>query len=256
MKNIIRFAIRKIPRSYLQIISPVAMQAMKFIYKGNNVECPVCSSTFSKMLPYGRITSRENALCPECMSLERHRLMWIYLQNRTTFFKAPSKLLHIAPEHCFIDRFEKLKNIEYITADIESPLAKVKMDIHDIPFTENTFDIVFCNHVLEHVDDDIRAMQEILRVLKPSGWAIFQSPIDPKRAITFEDKSIMDPAEREKMHGQDDHMRTYGLDYADRIRRSGFIVKEDNYVKELPTDLVKRYCLHPGETIYLCSKPH
>jgi len=230
------------------------MKAMKLIYKGNNVECPVCNSTFSKMLPYGRIISRENALCPECLSLERHRLMWLYLNQKTNFFTANNKLLHIAPEHCFINRFEKLKNLEYITADIESPLAKVKMDVHDIPFKENTFDIVFCNHVLEHVENDIRAMQEMLRVLKPGGWAILQSPIDPSRVITFEDKSITDPAERERVHGQDDHMRTYGLDYGDRIKRSGFIVKEDAFVKELPDELVKRYCLPSEEIIYLCTK--
>lgn len=254
MKELIRFAIRKIPRRYLQIVSPMAMKAMKLIYKGNNVECPVCNSTFSKMLPYGRIVSRDNALCPECLSLERHRLMWLYLKEKTNFFTAELKLLHVAPEHCFIDRFEKLKNLEYITADIESPLAKVKMDLHDIPFPENTFDVVFCNHVLEHVDDDIKCMKEMLRVLKPGGWAILQSPIDPMRSVTFEDPSITDPAERERIHGQDDHMRTYGLDYGSRIKRSGFAVTEDVYVKTLPEALVKRYCLPGNEIIYVCHK--
>jgi len=254
MKEIIRFAIRKVPRKYLQIVSPIVMKAMKLLYKGNVVECPVCTSTFSKMLPYGRIVSRENALCPECLSLERHRLMWLFLKNKTTFFTADIKLLHIAPEHCFIDRFEALPNLDYITADIESPLAKVKMDVHDIPFDANTFDVVFCNHVLEHVDNDIRAMQEMLRVLKPGGWAILQSPIDPTRAVTFEDASIIDPAERERVHGQDDHMRTYGLDYGDRIKTSGFIVTESLYVKELPVELVKRYCLPGEEIVYYCEK--
>lgn len=254
MKEIIRFAIRKVPRKYLQIISPVVMKAMKLLYKGNAVECPVCSSTFSKMLPYGRIVSRENALCPECLSLERHRLMWLFLKEKTNFFTDKIKLLHIAPEHCFIDRFEELTNLEYITADIESPLAKVKMDIHHIPFEENTFDVVFCNHVLEHVDNDIQAMKEMLRVLKPGGWAILQSPIDPTRATTFEDPSIIDPAERERLHGQDDHMRTYGLDYGDRIKTSGFIVTESMFVKELPAELVKRYCLPSEEIVYYCEK--
>ena len=254
MKEIIRFAIRKVPRKYLQIISPVAMKAMKLIYRGNAVECPVCNSTFSKMLPYGRIVSRENALCPECLSLERHRLMWLFLKNKTDFFTANIKLLHVAPEHCFIDRFEKLPNLDYITADIESPLAKVKMDVHAIPFEANTFDVVFCNHVLEHVDNDIKAMQEMLRVLKPGGWAILQSPIDPTRQVTFEDPTITDPAERERVHGQDDHMRTYGLDYGDRIRSSGFLVTESMYVHELPDNFIKRYCLPGNEVIYYCEK--
>lgn len=254
MKELIRFAIRKIPRKYLQIISPVVMNVMKRLYKGNAVECPVCSSTFSKMLPYGRIVSRENALCPECLSLERHRLMWLFLKKKTNFFTDKIKLLHIAPEHCFINRFEALPNLEYITADIESPLAKVKMDVHQIPFEENTFDVVFCNHVLEHVDNDIQAMKEMLRVLKPGGWAILQSPIDPTRTVTFEDSTIVDPAERERIHGQDDHMRTYGLDYGDRIKSSGFVVTESLFVKELPADLVKRYCLPSEEIVYYCEK--
>src|SRR5690606_37351978 len=115
------------------------------------------------------------------------RLMWLYLKEKTNFFTDRLKVLHIAPEHCFIDRFEKMKNLDYITADIESPLAKVKMDIHDIPFEENTFDVVFCNHVMEHVDSDLRAMQEIYRVMKPGGWAIIQSPIDLSLEKTFED---------------------------------------------------------------------
>jgi SAM-dependent methyltransferase len=254
MKEIIRFAIRKIPRKYLQIVSPVVMNVMKRLYKGNAVECPVCSSTFSKMLPYGRIVSRENALCPECLSLERHRLMWLFLKNKTSFFTDKIKLLHVAPEHCFINRFEALPNLEYITADIESPLAKVKMDVHHIPFEENTFDVVFCNHVLEHVDNDIQAMKEMLRVLKPGGWAILQSPIDPTRTVTFEDINITDPAERERVHGQDDHMRTYGLDYGERIKSSGFVVTESLYVKELPAELVKRYCLPGDEIVYYCEK--
>jgi SAM-dependent methyltransferase len=254
MKEIIRFAIRKIPRKYLQIVSPVVMNVMKRLYKGNAVECPVCSSTFSKMLPYGRIVSRENALCPECLSLERHRLMWLFLKNKTTFFTDKIKLLHIAPEHCFINRFEALPNVENITADIESPLAKVKMDVHHIPFEENTFDVIFCNHVLEHVDNDIQAMKEMLRVLKPGGWAILQSPIDPSRTVTFEDVSITDSSERERIHGQDDHMRTYGLDYGERIKSSGFVVTESLYVKELPAELVKRYCLPGEEIVYYCEK--
>lgn len=254
MKELIRFAIRKIPRRYLQIVSPVAMKAFKLINAGNAVECPVCSSTFSKLLPYGRIHSRANALCPECLSLERHRLMWLYLKEKTNFFTSDLKLLHVAPEHCFIDRFENLKNIDYITADIESPLAKVKMDLHDIPFPNDSFDVVFCNHVLEHVKNDIRCMQEMYRVLKPGGWAIMQSPMDPTIAVTFEDTTITNSADRERIHGQDDHMRTYGMDYGRRIERAGFIVKEDMFVHELPKALVERFCLSPHEIIYYCRK--
>ena len=227
---------------------------MAVFYIGNKVECPVCSSRFRKFLPYGR-KSRSNALCPKCLSLERHRLIWLYLKERTNFFTEKAKMLHIAPELCFMDRFEALPNLEYITADIESPLAKVKMDIHDIPFEENSFDIIFCNHVLEHVRDDIQAMKEMLRVLKPGGYAILQIPFfHPVPETTYEDPSITDPIEREKIFGQDDHVRLYGQDYPQRLASAGFKVKEDRMVFELPDEQVKRFALPSTEVIYRVVK--
>ncbi len=255
MKSIISFVLRKIPRKYLQIISPLALKVVAVFYMGNNVQCPISGTTYRKFLPYGRNPARPNALCPDSLSLERHRLMWLFLKNKTNFFSASLKVLHIAPEHCFINRFEAMKNLEYITADIESPLAKVKMDIHEIPFADNTFDVSFCNHVMEHVEDDIRAMSEIRRVLKPGGWAIIQSPLDLERETTYEDPSITSPAERERIFGQNDHVRVYGKDYKKRLERAGFDVTEDKYVMELDPSLVKRYALPLNEIIYYCKKP-
>ncbi len=221
---------------------------------GNKVECPVCESKFRKFLPYGRV-SRSNALCPKCLALERHRLIWLYLKEKTDFFTKKRKMLHIAPELCYIDRFEALENLDYITADLESPLAKVKMDIHDIPFDENTFDVIFCNHVLEHVDDDLKALSEMKRVLKPGGWAILQVPFfSPLPEVTKEDPSITDPKEREKVFGQDDHVRLYGLDYANRLRSSGLEIIEDEYVNELDPQNIDRYALPKGEIIYKAVK--
>jgi SAM-dependent methyltransferase len=164
-------------------------------------------------------------------------------------------MLHIAPELCFIDRFEALPNLDYITADIESPLAKVKMDIHDIPFEDNSFDIIFCNHVLEHVRDDLQAMREMHRVLKPGGWAILQIPFfHPIPDETLEDPSISHPKMREKVFGQDDHVRLYGHDYSQRLASAGFQVVEDRLVFELEKDLVKRWALPPTEVIYRVQK--
>ncbi|MBX9853230.1 MAG: class I SAM-dependent methyltransferase [Cytophagaceae bacterium] len=253
MKKIISFVIRKIPRKYLQIISPLALKILGVFYAGNNVQCPISGKTYRKFLPYGR-APRPNALCPDSLSLERHRLMWLYLQDKTNFFTAKLKVLHIAPEHCFLKKFESMSNLDYITADLESPLAKVKMDVHHIPFPENTFDVVFCNHVMEHVDNDIKAMQEIHRVMKPGAWAIIQSPMDPSREKTFEDPSLKTPEERENAHGQSDHVRTYGKDYPERLRKGGFKVKEDTYVMELDKSKVERYALPSEEIIYLCTK--
>ena len=188
MKKIISWLIRYVPRKYLQRVSGAGLKVLGLFYRGQDVTCPVCGKSFRKFLPYGRINPRENALCPNCLSLERHRLMWLYLKERTGFFKNGLHVLHIAPEACFIKRFEKIHGEKYITADIESPLAKVKMDIHQIPFEQNTFDVVLCNHVLEHVKDDIKAMNEIQRVLKPQGFAILQVPFfNPVPDATFED---------------------------------------------------------------------
>jgi SAM-dependent methyltransferase len=220
--------------------------------KGNEVKCPVCEEEYKKFLPYGRV-ARENALCPSCLSLERHRLMWLFLKEKTNFFSAQLKVLHVAPEHCFIDRFEALPNLDYITADIESPLAKVKMDVHSIPFPNNTFDVVFCNHVLEHVDDDILACAEFNRVLKPEGWGILQSPVYDLEK-TLEDETIQDPAERERIFGQRDHVRKFGKDYAERLRKSGLQIEENKFVKELSSEVVKKYALAPEEVIFVCRK--
>ena len=214
----------------------------------------MCKDTFRKFLSYGRLKPRKNALCPNCLTLERHRLMWLFLQNKTNFLKDPLKVLHVAPELCFIKRFEALPNLDYITADIESPLAKVKMDLHDIPFEEKTFDVAFCNHVMEHVEDDIHCMSELHRVLKPGGWAIIQSPINVSRSITFEDKSITNPSEREKAFGQNDHLRVYGSDYKQRLESGGFKVTEIDYAQELDPLLRERYALPPREIIYFCEK--
>ncbi len=179
--------------------------------------------------------------------------MWLFLKEKTDFFTAPLRVLHVAPEHCFIERFESLKNLDYITADIESPLAKVKMDVHDIPFPENSFDVIFCNHVLEHVEDDIRACTEFNRVLKPSGWGILQSPVYPIEK-TLEDKKITGPAERERMFGQRDHVRKFGKDYAERLRKSGLLIEENHFVKEISSAIVKQNALPSEEVIFVCKK--
>lgn len=228
------------------------MKMLSIFNQGNEVECPICGSQFKKFLPYGRV-ARENALCPSCLALERHRLMWLFLKEKTDFFKEKLKVLHVAPEHCFIDRFEALGNLEYITADIESPLAKVKMDVHSIPFADNSFDVIFCNHVLEHVEDDIKVCSEFNRVLKHNGWGILQSPVYSHEK-TLEDKNITDPAERERLFGQRDHVRKFGKDYASRLRKSGLQIEENQFVKNLSDEKTARFALAKDETLFVCRK--
>lgn len=254
MKSIIRFALRKIPRKYLQLFSHIVLKAAAVLYKGKGVKCNVCESEFKKFMPYGRIITRENALCPNCLSLERHRLIKDYLLAQTDFFTAKLKVLHVAPELCFIKRFEKIHGDNYITADIESPLAKVKMDVHNIPFEDNKFDVVMCNHVLEHVTDDHKVMTEFYRVLKPTGWAILQSPMDYSMEKTYEDSTIIDPLEREKHFGQDDHLRMFGLDYGDRLRKAGFVVSEEKVAEKYTAEEIHFLGLDKNEIMYFCQK--
>lgn len=254
MKSLISFIIRKVPRKYLQLFSHHLLKVVSIFMRGNKVTCPVCEISYRKFLPYGRLNPRENALCPDSLSLERHRLMWLYLKDKTDFFTADLKVLHIAPEICFIDKFKAMSNLDYTTADLESPLAEVKMDVHDIPFDDHTFDVVFCNHVMEHVTDDIRSMSEINRVLKKGGWAIIQSPQDYSREETLEDPTITDPKERERIYWQSDHLRLFGLDYGKRLEKAGFKVTEDRYVMELPKETVNQYALPANEIIYFCER--
>lgn len=249
-----KFLVRRIPRQTLLRFSYLFSHIIALFYKGNNVECPICNSTFSKFLPFGN-AGDANRLCPKCLSLERHRLLWLYLKDKTNFFTANFKLLHIAPEQPFIKRFKLLKNLDYTTADLDSPLADIKVDLMDIQFAENTFDIFICNHVLEHVPDDIHAMKEIYRVLKPGGWAILQVPINPEFEVTFEDPSITDPKQREINFGQHDHVRYHGLDFPKRLESAGFQVELNNIYFELSPELRERYRLYKkGEEIVYISR--
>ncbi|MDR2885750.1 MAG: class I SAM-dependent methyltransferase, partial [Rikenellaceae bacterium] len=186
MKKLIRFFLNSMPRGVMQRLAPVATRVASVFYLGRGVECPVCGRRYRKFMPYGYVTVRGNALCPGCLSLERHRLMELYLRDRTDFYSTTPLLLHVAPEACFMRKFARQLGDNYITADLCSPLARVKMDVQAIPFADNHFDVIFCNHIIEHVDDDRRAMSELYRILKPGGWGIVQVPVDHTLAATDE----------------------------------------------------------------------
>jgi len=224
--------------------------------KGNNFTDPIDGRTYRKLLPYGYEKIRQNVLSPGTMTLERHRLMWLYLKNETDFFNKKIKLLHMAPEQAFYERFRKMNNLEYVTCDLDSPIAEIKADIQNLPFEDKCFDVVFCNHVLEHIPDDHKAMSELFRVMKPGGWGIFQVPIRYSLTETFEDPTITDKNERKEKFGQYDHVRVYGLDYYHRLRKAGFIVEEINLSNKLSEREINRFALEKNEILPLVRKPN
>lgn len=254
--KIFKSILNTIPRPWLIKASYIVRPVISWYLRGDKFTDPIDGRSFRKFLPYGYGKQRENALSPSTLSLERHRLMWLFLKDNTNFFTAAKKLkvLHIAPEQCFLDIFRKQQNLNYITSDLESPIADVKADICDLPFKENEFDVVFCNHVLEHISNDTKAIQELYRVLKPGGFGIFQIPQDLSKAITFEDDTITDRKERAKLFGQYDHVRVYGRDYFDKLRSIGFKVDEVDYTKKITLDKIEKYCLMKNEILPVCYK--
>jgi SAM-dependent methyltransferase len=223
-------------------------------YKGSRFTDPIDGKSYRKFLPYGYAKQRPNALAPGTLSLERHRLLWLYLKGETDFFTTPKKVLHIAPEQAFLKRFKAMKHLDYTTVDLFSPLADVKADVTDLPFDDAVFDVVICNHVLEHVEDDTKAMQELYRVMKRGGMGVFQIPQDLNRAITYEDATITDPKERAKHFGQYDHVRVYGRDYFDKLRAVGFLVEEVDLSTKIEPALFEKYRLVQGELLPVCRK--
>ncbi|MCA0132396.1 class I SAM-dependent methyltransferase [Winogradskyella alexanderae] len=254
MKSIFKFILNSVPRPLLIKLSYVARPILTILLRGKTFTDPIDNKSFRQFLSYGYGQQRPNVLSPSTLSLERHRLLWLYLKNETRFFEGGKKVLHFAPEQCFLKQFKKIKHKKYTTTDLESPIADVKADICDLPFKDNYYDIILCNHVLEHIEDDTKAMSELYRVMKPGGWGIFQIPQDLKRETTYEDNTITNKKERAKLFGQYDHVRVYGLDYFDKLRSIGFKVEEIDYTSTLSEEEIKRYCLAKGEIIPIVKK--
>jgi SAM-dependent methyltransferase len=216
------------------------------------LHCPLCGARAAEFLPFG-LVKRANAKCPTCGSLERHRFLWLFFQQRTDLFKDARKtMLHFAPEPTLVRRLSDVANLLYVTADLLAASAMVKVDITEMPFAKETFDVLCCSHVLEHVPDDRKAMRECLRVLKPDGWAVFLVPVTVQ--VTFEDPTISDPAERERLFGQRDHVRRYGLDVITRLEQAGFEVAT-YYPHDIGGALAARHAIpEQGSPILFCRR--
>ena len=254
MQSLIKLFLNIFSRGFLIRISFFVKPILKILMYGNKFTDPIDGNTFRAFLPYGYNKIRNNVLSPSTYSLERHRLLWLYLKNETSFFKAKLKVLHFAPESALMNKFKKLKNLSYDTIDLNSPIADIKADICDLPFLDNSYDFILCNHVLEHIVDDNKAIRELYRVLKKNGIGIFQVPIDYNRDTTFEDFSVTNKKERNKLFGQYDHVRIYGLDFFDRLQKVGFLVEKCEYTSKLSKEDIIKFCLPKKEIIPICRK--
>lgn len=225
----------------------------RILYLGTDRYCPVCEKSSRKFLQFG-VVPRDDAQCPFCGSLERHRLVWLYFNRKTDLFDGqPKQVLHVAPEPIFEQKLKKRLGKTYLTADLFNPAAMVKMDITDIHYPNDTFDVIYCSHVLEHVVDDARAMREFYRVLRGGGWAILLVPITADK--TFDAASVTEPIERLRLFGQEDHVRRYGIDYVERLKNAGFTVKvvqsSDFCNRE---DIIRMGLTESSGEIYYCTK--
>jgi SAM-dependent methyltransferase len=216
------------------------------LYRDNAVECPCCRTSFSRFMTHRGVP---NVRCPRCGSMERHRLLWLWLDAHLEFSDGVSRVLHIAPEPPLRRRFDT-PGRSYITADLSSPLAAIHCDVSDLPFRDAWFDLVICNHVLEHVADDRVAMRELRRVLAERGRAILLSPIARGRTTTVSEPGLNTPERRLEIYGQEDHTRLYGADYADRIREAGFELDVVDFLAEFDRATIERHALERAHDLF------
>ena len=217
---------------------------------GGVCECPICKAKVPVFLPFGE-RIRKNALCPKCHSLERHRKLWLLMQ-KLDWHKQGMSVLHFAPEPVFHKLFSSFADIDYWPVDLNPKMRGVRkaVDITNITFDDETFDLIMCTHVLEHIPDDRKAMSELYRVLKKGGIALLNVPVF-NRPQTLENPEYNTPELCSKYYGQFDHVRAYGLDYPQRLADANFKV---HFFNELDEETCKHYGIHNYERIYWCTK--
>lgn len=217
--------------------------------RDDSMLCPVCLGTFDD---YVRYRKRKRARCPRCAAAERHRLSWLFLKDRTTLFKQPTRMLHFAPEPIFQSKIQIYMNVDYTPASYDPEKPDEGVDIQNLAFEDASFDLIYCSHVLEHVPDDRKAMRELVRVLAPDGLAVIMVP-QRNTPETYEDWSIDTPEGREEAFGQWDHLRWYGRDFTDRLQEAGFAVEIVYQNEYYSPEQQRRYGLRP-EPIYACTR--
>lgn len=249
------------------VIHKIKHELFLLKHKGGKYCCPFCGYSSDLMWPLGADNEatrkykivgggRRNYMrCIKCGSSDRERLIYLYLKDYVHAFEGKGKtVLHIAPEPHIASVFREESSCRYFAGDsfaegYQYPNYVQNMNVLNLPFDSDQFDIVICNHVLEHVPNDKQAMSELQRVLRPSGIALLQVPISYELEHTIEDPNIQDPAQKERLFGQRDHCRLYGNDYVTRLTESGFVVN-----KVILSEKYNRYAINPEEKLFVCTK--
>jgi SAM-dependent methyltransferase len=267
--NAITYTLKTIvPEKILPAVKKTAYSLRSVYFKGRQYTCPFCKGHFRQMVPFGLKMPvlekkavigggyRDNCLCPKCNSADRERLVYLFLLLNTILLFSNISVLHMAPEVNLGRMLSQKHNIKYLSGDLDSPLAMMKMDLTKLPLIKETFDLVVCNHVLEHIPDDYKAMSEIYRVLKPGGIAILQVPVSRIMYKSVEELTQISEAERLELFGQRDHVRIYAArDYIERLERTGFIVEEFDWTKHKEFDpYSNKYSLNPEERLFIARK--
>lgn len=248
------------------LLRPLYRRYLSAVHHGDSVQCPVCKKHFSEWRPIvGRhadgssfIVKDHLGSCWLCNAYPRVRQLYYWLINDYDIGRKGSlKILHVAPEVQIAEKIRQLDNVEYYSIDkrckgYSYPDYVKDGDVKNLQFDDSSFDLVICNHVLEHIVDDRRAMNEIKRVLKPGGTAILMVPLDYDSSVTIEEDEAnpCTPEEREEKFGQYDHVRMYGTDYFGRLAEIGFNVERKKY----DTETCHRYGFMPEEEIVICRK--
>jgi SAM-dependent methyltransferase len=245
-----------LPPAIFYALRDCKKSVQKINFRGNNVYCACCGCSFRAFAPFG-VPRSPNRICLQCDSLERHRLLWMFLEKRTDLFTTPCRLLHVAPEKVFFNKFKRTASIDYYPADLfprDYPAGTKLLDLLDPGIPVHSFDVIICNHVFQYIVEDRKAIKNVYHMLKPGGWAILQVPIDISREESLEDYAITNPRDRERVYGLSEHVRWYGRDYASRLQEAGFQVEMLDFIGEFSQEETARYGFWKGEKIFYCKK--
>lgn len=244
-----------------QKVLPGYLWVKSLKYLGDAKYCPCCRTGFSRFMEVG--PKREPILCPRCRSTGRDRMFWFFWEKHQELLQPGMSILHIAPEDVLYRRFKNIPGVNYVAGDKflpqfanTYPKGTIYVDLTDMgQFADNSFDFIYCSHVLEYIKDDRKALSELFRVMKPGKSGIISVPINYGHLVTLEDETITDPLEQERLYGDKGHLRYYGTDYMDKVKEAGFQTEFVPITDFISIEMIEKSALEPRDVIHLCRKP-